>query len=78
MTNASDDLTNKRIAAKWRSFFAELEGIYERRLNPKPGFWSTYETEERALHEKLQRRPLPLAEIEGAFAVFRSKVMKAL
>jgi hypothetical protein len=78
MTNASDDLTNKRIASKWRAFFAELEGIYERRLNPKPGFWSTYEAEERALQEKLQRRPLPLAEMENAFALFRAKVLKAL
>jgi hypothetical protein len=77
-SSVSDDLTSRRIASKWRVFFAELEKVYEMRSSPKPDFWPTYDAEEAVLVEKLKRRPIGTLELDNLFATFRSKILKAL
>lgn len=72
------DLTSRRIDSTWRAFIAEFEAIYQRLPNPKPDFWQKWDAEEPVLLEKLRQRPLALSYIEGLFAAFRAKMLKAL
>jgi hypothetical protein len=79
MTNSvSDDLTARRIAAKWAALFDELSKIYQMRKQPKPDFWNVYDAEEPALIAKLTRRPIGTIEIEQLFAAFRARILKSL
>jgi hypothetical protein len=74
----NDDLTTRRVASKWKAFMVEFEPIYQRSTTPKDGFWAAWDRECPLLEAKLKARPLPLADLETALLVFRSKMLKAL
>lgn len=72
------DMTQRRVETKVKAMLAEIADVYERRAEPKPDFWPTWDKEELVLDGKLKRRPLALTEIEGAIGLFRARVLAAL
>lgn len=75
--NDSPDITQRRIDSNVTKLLASLAVTYEK-ANPRADFWPIFEKEEKALDEKLRKRPIMLMEIETACATFRSNVIKAL
>jgi hypothetical protein len=78
MTTESVDMTQRRIDAAWKVIIKELVNVYEIKQTPKVDFWPTYDREERALTEKLRKRPLGMMEMESMFNKFRAMILKAL
>lgn len=75
---STTDLTERRIASKWKVVIKELEGLYQRLPAVKATFFDAWDAAELALTEKLRRRPLALADMEALFAQFRAQMLKAL
>jgi hypothetical protein len=78
MSNANEDLTDRRIRTMTRAVTDELCKVYERMKDHKPGFWCLWVQEEQAMMKKLEKRPLPLADIELAISMFRRKMLGAM